>query len=194
MIKIYESQKVDINDKEFRQKFFDWLQSSDLYSDKPSHRSFILPNGGFFSTPFLEPHYVTDESIIATLEKSGITVDIGSDDLLMDLMGCIRVNAVNEDYICLPYDRPNELQFDALEKWLDKFFFGGGKDTKHHGLVINGDDSLNVEGIKVTTLDGKQVLYKTNEYTSEDVIKRIKRYYASGNLYERLNRLVINYD
>lgn len=31
-------------------------------------------------------------------------------------------------------------------------------------------------------------LLEENEYTVDDIIKRIKRYYASGNLYEKLNK------
>ena len=32
------------------------------------------------------------------------------------------------------------------------------------------------------------ITYYFDDYTSDDIIKKIKRYYSSGNLYERLTR------
>ena len=58
--------------------------------------------------------------------------------------------------------RPNDDEYKGIEKFID---------------------GLKSDGVEVY-IDNKYVKYSLKDYISEDIIKRIKRYYASGNLYE----------
>ena len=147
-------------------------------------RGFILPNGdlvdnGYFGEVGM-PHWKVDTKLVNRLTlnnhldwddiNNAFKVNVDRGILFADRIGCIRVNGYNEDYIALPEERPTSEQFYTLEEWVDNFF----SDT------INGS-------IKVTTFDGKQQqTYDEETHTGRDVVNRIRRYYASGKLYEAI--------
>ena len=62
-------------------------------------------------------------------------------------------------YIHLPGSLTTE-QYDSLLRWLDN---------------LEIDDKVDIDG---------QVRYSLSDYTPDEIIKKIKRYYASGHLYE----------
>ena len=59
-----------------------------------------------------------------------------------------------------------DAQYKSLLKWLDK---------------LNTMDEVEV------VANGQSKLYKLSDYIPEEIIKRIKRYYSSGTLYENNN-------
>ena len=82
---------------------------------------------------------------------------------------CIRVNTGFEEYMVMPKVRPNSKQFDSLLKWLDYYFINHSK-------------------IQVLDWFGSHVnskVYYAEENFPEDIIKKIKRYYATGTLVEK---------
>lgn len=93
---------------------------------------------------------------------------------ILEENGLIRLNtgttaSDNRFYMCLPsgdYAKPTYAQYNSLLEFLDL-------NTKEVWVYI---------GNKWDAVSQKYV-----DYIPEDVIKKIKRYYASGNLYESLN-------
>ena len=76
-------------------------------------------------------------------------------------------------YIELPESRPTEDQLRSLEQWLDE-------------QVFTNPELEQIELGSQFTKVYKQ--YYLSDYTSDDLIKRIKRYYSSGRLYEKVNK------
>lgn len=81
----------------------------------------------------------------------------------------IRVNGLNEDYICLPTKRPNDTQLHTLEKWIDDFF----RERNYQA------------GLRVTVGDGKQQVTYAPELTGKEIVDKIKRYYNNNVLTEK---------
>lgn len=82
--------------------------------------------------------------------------------------GFIRLNNIEEDnnYIELSKVKPTAEQYDALLIWLD-------------------DNERSYPDINVCTEQFKDfVSYRYSDYTTDEIIDKIKRYYSSGNLYE----------
>lgn len=120
-------------------------------------RGWILPNGDIISTSNA-PHY----------EK---------EHLVKDAQSTIKYNFGYERYIGLPKARPTEEQYNTLTQLLDYYFVAGNNvGERNRSLEINCD--MNSKG------DFTSVVYKPSDYTSDDIIKKIKRYYTSGKLYE----------
>lgn len=82
---------------------------------------------------------------------------------------CIRVNTGFEEYMVMPEVRPNSKQFNSLLKWLDYYF------VNHSKIYV-----LDWRGSSANTK-----VYYAKENFSEDIIKKIKRYYATGTLIEK---------
>ena len=87
---------------------------------------------------------------------------------------CIRVNTGFEEYIVLSQDKPTRAQWESLATWLDFYFF----DQKH--------DKLTVMDYYGSWANSKT--YYLDKITPEDILKKIKRYYATGELVENKAR------
>lgn len=124
-------------------------------------RGWILPSGEIISTNN-KPHYT----------RGGEWEDYNT---------TIKFNFGYERYICLPmrkYGVTNE-QLDTLLHLLDYWFIDGnsvGERSRNIELAFIIPGSL----FDVISISPK-------DYTSDEVLKKIKRYYASGVLYEDLN-------
>lgn len=92
---------------------------------------------------------------------------------------CIRVNTGFEEYIVLPKERPNNAQFDSLLKWLNFYFFD------------KGHDKLKVMDWYGSSLNTKE--YYLDETMPEEIIKKIKSYYATGELKENKGRFRVEW-
>ena len=134
--------------------------------------SFILTDGSFvdlsesFNDNSFEDfpcHGEVDDYLfsIGVIEKPGNFTD-GSPSI--QNIGAIRINDIEEDnnYIELSPVKPNPSQLNALEAWLDM--------NLYHQIAI------------CTPGMEQHVIYNLDDV--DYIIKRIKRYYASGQLYE----------
>ena len=147
---------------------------------------FIMPDGCFLNMPD------THGDVLPVLIENGI-IDLPADadlenysyyDYAVDMLGkdlpkffaSTNLNYIrcNNDpdlcYIEVPENRPTNAQLRSLEQWLIERVY-----------TLNDKDQC-VELSSQFTKDYKQ--YLLSEYTAEDLIKLIKRFYASGKLYE----------
>lgn len=89
----------------------------------------------------------------------------------------IRYNFGYERYIGLPKERLTSLQYETLQSLLDLYFVGrDGVGELSSKIEINCD--MDNKG------DFISERYSPFEYTTDDIIKLIKRYYTTGKLVE----------
>ena len=149
-------------------------------------RGHILPNGDFLSNPQISANISAAhrhmEMELADLfeEKLGYSF-IGFDfsgqygDSIFDLIGCIRANGEQENYIAIPKQKITSAQQRTLYDWIDWFFWKANKRQ-----------------LKITTMDMyssvQQHTYDRNEYDVDEIMQKIMRYYNTGTLYENKHR------
>ena len=84
--------------------------------------------------------------------------------------GYIRMNSGTTTdfnaYIEFLEDNPTSEQYDGIENWLY--------------YVLNSG----VKEVEINVPNSKSIRYSLVDYLPEDIIKKVKRYYGSGNLYE----------
>ena len=155
--------------------------SSNLsFSNEPKgHAFFIFPDGRFLSG--FGAHYEIEE-VIQALDKSNYPdVNISGDDYyiystLSDL-GCVRGRFDKyENYFQLSQIRPTYEQYDSIEWALD---------------IMQRQNISNRVFIE-TPNKGESKVYTFNDYTTDEIISKIKRYYTSGILYEGVENTVKN--
>lgn len=136
--------------------------------------SFLLPDGRFVyckdygHAEFDEFLYYENE--ISEDEYAGLENGM----FTLSKENCVRLNPGNigQALIGLPNHNLTSQQYQSLLDWLDMV------QTKHKQVMV-------LEQLKDYPDD---ITYYFDDYTSDDIIKKIKRYYSSGNLYERLTR------
>lgn len=126
---------------------------------------YILPSGEAIKVN--RDHADIDKFLIKQNIIPKYEVSFSDGSKYMDNLNCIRIRARGgkdswiNPYVTLPKNRPTEEQFETLVNWLDK--------------VID-------RVVFVHTSPGSDfVMYRENP---DEVIKKIKRYYSSGKLYE----------
>ena len=127
---------------------------------------FIAPNGKFINTyPKLDDH----EDLCVWLEEQGFGENPKEAEWIVETFDYVRCrnNPHNLCYIELPIKQITRKQVYSLEEWLET-------KVRH-------------DGINVELPNGAWKRYSLIEYEPKDIIKRITRYYSSGNLYETLN-------
>lgn len=132
---------------------------------------FIHPDGSFLNIyPKLDDH----EDLCYWLEDEGYDSDYIVEDpaWLTDTFNYIRCrNSVHLCFIALPDSKVTSAQLDSLERWMEE------KVTSDYiDVVIENTD--------------EQQHYSTEEYFPEDIISKIKRFYASGRLYEEIDSMM----
>ena len=165
--------------------------SSDIDSDSPM---FLLPNGSIISVAqasklighksLLSIHSDMIYIILSAIAKKynynwNVNVDKYKYEKLSYLtykLEWARLNCgetwTEKRFYCVLPNYMTSAQYESLEKWLE-----WGEDTgKEKVLVFVGN-----EGVNQT--------YRFEETFPEDIIKKIKRYYSSGSLYENKNLL-----
>lgn len=157
-------------------------------TDEPEATAmYILPNGRFLFTTPLEPSddcdYEIEEhrNIDDFLYHKGIVKEdryLKDDGSLFaeNVLNFIRFNIVDEyygyySYIQLNKKQPTSQQYNALLKIFDYVI-----NNKYEYLSIIFDSQY-----------GKQIKLELNNYTSDELLKKIKRYYVSGILTENKN-------
>lgn len=157
---------------------------------------FILPNGKLIDPSDYAEYegFERDESmhsIVGLYILDSVFSNLGFDRdynleigeyFLSDLTqkyGWIRVNSGSASvdhrcYIVIPTKegiKPTASQYDTLEDW-----------------IYYIQDTVKQEKVMIITDGGNQTkTYSFREYIPEDIIRNIKRYYTSGNLYESKN-------
>ena len=123
----------------------------------------ILPDGRFLSA------YTHNEVDSFIEDQFDYDIMQNKNGFLGDKINCIRVNdgaifgGLADVYIQLPNKLPNNNQLYALGEWIDHLT----------------NPSINISA------DENWTTYNLREVDSDYIIKRIKRYYASGRLYEQ---------
>ena len=154
-------------------------------TDEPQPTAmYILPNGRFLFTTPLEPSddcdYEIDEH--RNIDDFLYHKDIIEDDRYLEddgslftenVLNCIRFNITDEyygnySYIQLNKKQPTSQQYDSLLKIFDYVL-----NHRYKYLSIILDNQY-----------GKQIKIELNNYTSDELIKKIKRYYVSRILTE----------
>lgn len=156
------------------QQIIDALE--DHFMDYYGNAGYILPDGVLIGTwtddenEFEFSNHGNVEDYLKTINLSNKKGDFADGSPTMKEIGAIRINneELENNYIELPLIRPTNKALDTLRDWLDK-------NQRQYPYII------------ITTANfNSDAKYSYSEYTSDDIIKRIKRYYASGNLYEQL--------
>lgn len=164
----------------------------------PDGPSFVLPSGKIVSLvnyfKYDEPTHteavdgmisrIADELNIDiwrvarnTIEDEYLLIDMMFDNL-MNGRGWIRLNTGTIDvderyYFVLPKRRPTNAQFSVVEDFINQ-----GYDDRQREVLVYIEDNQYHPISKV---------YPYDDYMPEDIMKSIKRYYASGVLYETVN-------
>lgn len=156
-------------------------------ADTPGDKCiFIAPNGKFINLfPEIDEHEALAEWLkmhkfinVPDDKDAGRYLDElaevdGTGNFFADFLKYIQCRNDNDlCYIVLPVARPTFDQYECLEKWLNKAVFSKTRKPSQ---------------IEITCLDLDMHSYNSKEYAAEDLIKRIKRCYSSGRLYEDFN-------
>lgn len=130
--------------------------------------TYILPNGKLLNLSKCKHHSEVDQFLVDEGIIDGEVVVTGGSPAI-EAVGCIRCDNVKY-YIGLSKEQPTSEQYNSLLIWLDNHF----KFTKLI-TVLSPDGVLSVD-------------YSVDEdFISDDVVDRIRRYYVSGKLYEQLD-------
>ena len=125
----------------------------------------IAPDGTFINVyPMLDDH----EDLCTWLTEQGFDGVVDEAEWLVETFNYVRCRNNPESlcYIELPLHNITRQQLYSLEDWITE-------KVKHDHISIELPDGI-----------WKQ--FSLKEYFPEDIIKKIKRYYASGKLYEKL--------
>lgn len=142
--------------------------------DKPTYGGFyILPTGE--SIKVKRDHADIDKYLIKNKQIEPYEVNYHDASKSMDDLNCIRIRARGgrdswiSPYIILPKDRLTEAQYNTLMDWLDFVL------NKYNHILIH-------------TNSNSDFIKYTSDKLPEDIIRNIKRYYNSGNLYENIKK------
>ena len=146
-------------------------------------RCFILPDGTYLSTikdgTIYEPHYYTDSWLY---QNGYIDKDKEWEYYTIRELGCITCNGFGEFYCILPVNRPTDAQLNSLGKWLDKYYYDDGYSYYHEEFKVVIPKTTNLRNGEVA-----EARYNPKETTVDELIKKVRRYYISGYLEEKLN-------
>lgn len=140
-----------------------------VVSDPYAGPSFILPTGEFLDLKDKVKNHADVEKWLVS-QKLSPYEDIGSTQGSPSLKhaGCIRVDTPKY-YIQLPYDNITSSQYSALRDWLDFLM------------------TCNVPFVEVIAPSVSPVKYYFDDVVDSDyIVGRVRRYYISGMLYEKI--------
>ena len=154
------------------QEIFDAVENH--FQSYYGNAGYILPNGTIiacFSEDENEFELSNHANIEDYLNSIGLSDKHGGftdGSPTMRKLGAIRINNEEQEnnYIELPEIRPTTAALDSLEHWLDR------NSKQYSYIIVTGPDFKD------------EAKYNYDDYFSEDIIKRIKRFYSSGRLYE----------
>ena len=154
------------------------------FSSTPSAKAlYILPNGNFMNVKNREHRSV--EKWLRGQKYSIVNYEFEEDDKYLTPeveLGCIRINLSDKYYsfIVLNEHIPTSYQYQSILLLLDFIY---SKGYKKISVVRDGffsaDDTSKIDSIYRE--------YSLNEYISDDILKKIKKYYATGRLEEKID-------
>lgn len=125
----------------------------------------IAPDGTFIN---LYPKLPDHEDLCTWLTEQGFDEVTPEAEWLVETLDYVRCrnNPASLCYVELPLKTITRSQIYSLEEWLE--------------------DKVSHDHISIELPDGIWKRFSLKEYFPEDIIKKIKRYYASGTLYENI--------
>lgn len=156
--------KESVNSKDVLQLVIDHFGVVDLPYHGPT---FILPSGYFLDLRNANHHSDVEKYLIDNGLSNHEYIVTGGSPTMMDL-GCIRCDY--EKYYIEVSDtpQPKRAQYDSLLIWLD---------------MLSASTSM----VQVMCRNGKiSKTYKFDEYSSDEIVEKVKRYYSFGRLDEGL--------
>ena len=147
-------------------------------SEEPAAGSiYIAPNGKFINSGADHANLVYSLETNNLLKKARNYKSFADEDgdvfvdgeILAVLLGYVRCNTCIGDwaYISLPTKTITSAQGRSIAEWLDKHIY----------------TNRTLKSIDVSS-DYESHTYQLADYTSDEIVQKIKRYYASGRLYE----------
>ena len=143
----------------------------------PCARTYIFPDGKFLHLDSYKSHAKVKQLL---QDEYGYT----EKESELEDYGVIRVNLNDEGFVALSKIKPTEKQYDSLTIELDKFFNNQGFKYGYFMLIEPQKDNQGYYSKSAFHY------YDTNidrRYSTDEFIKLIKNYYASGVLKEKLN-------
>ena len=170
--------KKKLNESTSSSEIIDAVKEHFVIDDYPvSGPSFLLPDGSFIDLTSSFNSSTSYDDFPAHREVEDYLEDIGLSSLSGDAsgsptiqqLGAIRLNDLDENnFVELSLIKPTYEQYNQLEDWF-------AENSEEHSTV------------EVSTYRyGDYIRYDYEEVLPEDIIKRIKRYYSSGHLYEAI--------
>lgn len=143
-------------------KFLNETKFSDFITDKiPRFSTYILADGRF-----VDLYDGTHRAFIQYCNEEGISYREHLNNSIQCNDGKSYIDEMPYAYVELP-KLLTANQYSSLLKWLDKLDF---------------DDEVEI------LVDGNYKRYSLIDYTTDEIIKKIRRYYSSGTLYEAKKR------
>ena len=129
--------------------------------------TYILPSGLLLDLSKVDHHSDVEKYLIDNKLSTNEYVQTAGSKTMFDL-GAIRCDT-SKYYIALCDKQPTREQYNSLLVWLDYLC----KTTSF---------------VEVITPDNQHITYNLKEIIPDYVVDRIRRYYSSGTLYEKLNQ------
>ena len=126
--------------------------------------------------------YLVDNGVLSEEEISQWDTDIFN-----EVFNCVRATDIDadENYIGLPENALTDAQYKVLEKWIDNNF-SLGRPTLQVTAKFNTDNQTTAFYNYDEIID--------NEWPTDYIIKKIKKYYNTGKLEEDLDIVPVNED
>ena len=151
----------------------DIIKNNFTVVDNPKIGGFyILPSGE--SIKVNKDHVDIDKFLIKNKLIEPYDVDFSDGSKTMDDLNSVRIRARGgkdswiSPYIVLPKHRLTNEQYDTLLGWLDFVL------NSHGHVLVHTDNESDFKSYN-------------RDFTSDEIIDKIKRYYSSGILYESIN-------
>ena len=136
------------------------------YNIVPKWKTFILPDGRFLNMDGLRSHAFVEQWLIDNGLSDVKYAYISDGSPTLSRLGCFRCSPKGHYCILTDVDFPEDEALNSLLLWLDK-------------------QSSETDSVHIVSTNGKTVIYKFDDYSSDDILSRVERYYSSGILYEK---------
>lgn len=134
-------------------------------------KTFIMPDGLFLDLSTVRHHSDIEQFLINVGASESEFAIIGGGSPTLSHLGCIRIDPKKQTCILPACEYIETEAMNSLLLWLDMM------ESKYSFVTVVGHD-------------GQSVDYSFDDYITDDIIDRIRRYYSSGTLYEHQVKIV----